>query len=351
MMQVVVLGALGDAGNFRCSEWPLPTPKAGEVRIRIRAISVNPVDVKMRLGRIPVDVPAVLGRDVAGIVDAVGEGVTRFKAGDGVFAVLFGPRSNGAYAQYVSTPIAFVSRKPNGLSDTQAAALGVSGLTAYEAVVRKARVAAGEPVLVAGGAGGVGSFAIPLLRHLRAAPILATVGSDASAEYLSRSMQIPAGNLIHYRGPSLDALESEVRGRTGGRGVAVAFDFVGGEMKKLGFRSIDFDGRVVSIVEESPAFELDLWRSERSPLYARSGTFHFVAMSARARAGVGRDWDVYPEIMSALTNLIEAGHIPPPRVTELGELSESAVREAHARLETGHVTGKLVLTVGGGRDR
>jgi NADPH:quinone reductase len=349
MMQVIVLKALGDAGNFRWSEWPLPTPKAGEVRIRIRAISVNPVDVKMRQGRIPVEVPAVLGRDVAGIVDAVGEGVTRFKTGDAVFAVLFGPRSNGAYAQYVSTPIAFVSRKPNGLSDTQAAALGVSGLTAYEAVVRKARVATGEAVLVAGGAGGVGSFAIPLLRHLHASPILATVGSDTSAEYLS--MQIPAGNLIHYRGRSLDALESEVRGRTDGRGVAVAFDFVGGEMKKLCFRTIDFDGRVVSIVEESPAFELDIWRSERSPMFARSGTFHFVAMSARARAGTAHHWDVYPEIMTALTTLIEAGHIPPPRVTELGELSEPAIREAHERLETGHVTGKLVLTVGGERGR
>jgi len=94
---------------IRDSEWPLPDPKAGEVRIRIHAISVNPVDVKMRLGRIPVELPTVLGRDVAGTIDVVGEGVTPFKRGDSVFAVLFGPRSNGAYAQYVSTHAAFVS--------------------------------------------------------------------------------------------------------------------------------------------------------------------------------------------------------------------------------------------------
>jgi NADPH2:quinone reductase len=349
MMQAIVLNAFGDVGNLRSSEWPLPAPKPGEVRIRIQAVSVNPVDFKMRQGRIPMEVPAVLGRDVAGTVDAVGEGVTRFETGDGVFAVLFGPRSNGAYAQYASTHTAFVSRKPNGLSDAQAADLGVAGMTAYEAVMRKARAGTGEAALVAGGAGGVGSFAIPLLRHRGASPILATTWSDESAEYLTRTMQIPADDLVPYRGRSLDALASAVRARTNGRGVAVAFAFVGGEMKKLCFRALDFDGRVVSTVEESPAFEFDIWRPERSALLARSGTFHFVSLSARARAGTARDWEVYQEIMTGLRNLIEAGHLSPPPVTELGELSESTIREAHRRLEAGHVTGKLVLTVGGHR--
>jgi len=349
MMQAIVLNAFGDVGNLRWADWPLPQPRADEVRIRIQAISVNPVDFKMRQGRIAMDVPAVLGRDVAGVVDAVGEGVTQFKVGDGVFAVLFGPRSNGAYAQYVTTPAAFVSRKPGVLSNAQAATLGVAGMTAYEAVARKARAGTGEAALVAGAAGGVGSFAIPLLRHRGASPILATTGSDESAEYLVRTMQIPAEHLVPYRGRSLDEIESAVRARTSGRGVAVAFDFVGGEMKKLCFRSLDFDGRVVSTVEEAPAFEFDIWRPERSPLFARSGTFHFVALSARARAGTARDWTIYAEIMAGLRDLIEAGQLSPPRVTELGELSESTIREAHRRLEAGHVTGILTLTVGGHR--
>ena len=82
-------------------------------------------------------------------------------------------------------------------------------------------------------------------------------------------------------------------------------------------------------------------------MFARSGTFHFVALSARARAGTARDWGVYPEIMMGLRDLIEAGHLPTPRVTDLGVLSEPTIREAHRRLEAGHVTGKLALTVGG----
>ena len=347
MMQAMALKAFGGADNLRWSEWPLPDPKAGEVRIRVHAISVNPVDVKMRLGRIPVELPVVLGRDVAGTIDALGEGVTRFEVGDSVFAVLFGQRSNGAYAQYVSTPAAFVRLKPSGVSDAQAAALGVAGLTAYESVMRKAHVRAGEAVLVAGGAGGVGSFAIPLLRHVGASPILVTTGNDQSAAYLRQTMKIPDDDLVHYRGRSLDELESAVRARTDHRGATVTFDFVGGEMKKLCFRAIDFDGRVVSIVEESPGFELDIWRLDRSPLLARSGTFQFVALSARARAGSARDWEVYQETMADLTTLISTRRIPPPSVTELGELSEPTIQEAHRMLETGHVTGKLVLTVAG----
>ena len=349
MMQAIALQAFGGVDNLRWSERPLPDPKAGEVRIKIHAISVNPTDVKMRLGRIPVELPTVPGRDVAGTIDALGEGVTRFKPGDSVFAVLFGPRSNGAYAQYVSTHASFVSLTPSGVSDAQAAALGVAGLTAYESVMRKAHVRSGEAVLVAGGAGGVGSFAIPLLRHVGASPILVTTGSDQSAAYLRQTMKIPDDDLVYYRERSLDELEAAVRARTGNRGAAATFDFVGGEMKKLCFRAIGFDGRVVSIVEESPGFELDIWRLDRSPLLARSGTFQFVALSARARAGSARDWEVYQEIMADLTALIGARQIPPPAVTDLGELSEPTIREAHRMLEAGHVTGKLVLTVGGKR--
>jgi NADPH2:quinone reductase len=261
--------------------------------------------------------------------------------------VLLGPRSNGAYAQYVSTHAAFVSRKPHGLSDPQAAAIGVAGMTAYDSVIRKSGIGAGDPALVAGGAGGVGSFAIPLLRHAGASPILVTTGTDQSAAYLRQTMGISDAHLIQYRGRSLGELETAVRAKTDGRGVAVAFDFVGGEMKKLCFRAIDFDGRVVSIVEESPGFALDVWSLDQSPMLARSGTVAFISLSARARAGTARDWGVYQEIMSGLTSLIDTGRIPPPQVTEVGELSESTIQEAHKFLEAGHVTGKLVLTVGG----
>ncbi|UCF90972.1 MAG: zinc-binding dehydrogenase [Desulfobacterales bacterium] len=344
MMKAIVLEKFGGPENLHWKDWPLPTVKAGEVRIRIRAVSVNPVDYKMRKGLLAIPLPDVLGRDVAGTVDAVGAGVTEFQLGDEVFAVLFGPRSNGAYAQYVSTPAAFVSPKPRALSYAQAACLGVAGMTAYDAVMNKAKVRAGEAVLVAGGAGGVGSFAIPLIQHCGADKIIATAGSKESAHHLVNRMDIDPDDLLYYNELDSEEMHARVRKLTNERGVAVAFDFVGGNMKRLCFNATGFDGRVVSTVEEPAAFDLNIWRAD-SPLFAKSGTYHFVALSARARNGGPDAWSVYREMMSALTDLIESGQVKVPKATELGALSEETLREAHSFLESAHVKGKLVLSV------
>lgn len=345
-MKAMVLEAFGGVENFHLRELPLPEPGTGEVRLRIQAFSVNPVDIKMREGRIPGPVPVVLGRDIAGVVDEVGEGVSGLKRGDPVVAVLSGPRSNGAYAEYVTTPAAFVTPKPKGISNEQGAALGVAGLTAYEAVVRKGHIQAGEAALVAGGAGGVGSMVIQLLQHYGSSPILVTSGSAESAEYLTSALGVSPDQLVQYPGRSLDQLEAQVREMSGGKGVAAAFDLVGDEMKKLCLRSLDYDGRVMSIVEEeSMDFKFDIWRPAVSPLWPKSGSFHYVAMSARARSENPDDWRVYPEMWKALTRLLEEGRIKPPPITSMGVMSEANLRKAHTLLGTGHVKGKLVLQV------
>jgi NADPH2:quinone reductase len=344
-MKAMVLEEFGGPENFQWKEWPTPEVKAGEVLIRIRAVSVNPVDYKMRAGHLPIPLPDVLGRDVAGTVEAVGEGVTEFKPGDEVFAVLFGPRSNGAYAQFVSVPPAFVCAKPHSLPFQQAACLGVAGMTAYDAVVNKGKNQRGETVFVAGGAGGVGSFAIPLMRYCGVTSIIATTSGDESADHLIQNLGIDASLLIDYGKLSLEEMGTRIRDLTNGQGVAVAFDFVGGDMKKLCFDSAGFDGRVVSTVEEPPEFDFNIWRADISPLFAKSGSYHFVALSARARNGGPDDWGVYRDMMSGLARLVEAGHIALPKATDLGELTEDTIREAHRLLEAGHVKGKLVLAV------
>jgi NADPH2:quinone reductase len=282
---------------------------------------------------------------VTGVVDAVGEAVDEFQTGDEVMAVLFGPRSNGAYAQYVTTPAAFVAHKPKTISPGQAATLGVAGLTAYDAVMRKARVGEGEAVFVAGGAGGVGSFAISLLHHCRKASVITTAGSVESEDYLVNVLGVELGHIVSYRKLNLDQMLARVGELTGGQGAAVAFDFVGGNMKRLCFGVTGFDGRVVSTVEEPPEFDFNIWRADTSPLFAKSGTYHFVALSARARNGGPKDWGVYGELMAGLNALIESGTLRLPKVTEVGVLSEATIREAHHLLEAGHVKGKLVLTV------
>jgi NADPH2:quinone reductase len=346
IMKAMVTEKFGGPENFRWRDWPDPEVKPGEVLIRIRAISINPVDYKMRCGHLPIPLPDVLGRDVAGTVETVGEDVTGFDVGDEVFAVLFGPRSNGAYAQYVSTPAPFVCRKPKGLSFKQSACLGVAGMTAYDAVVNKAKVQSGETVLVAGGAGGVGSFAIPLIQNGGAASIIATAGGQESCDHLVNAMGIAGDHIIRYRELNVEQIKNRVRELTDGRGVSVAFDFVGGEMKKLCFDVTGFDGRIVSIVEEPPEFDFNIWRADISPFFAKSGTYHFVALSARARNGEPKDWHVYQPMMSDLASRVETNTLILPKATELGELSEETISRAHSLLEAGHVKGKLVLTVG-----
>lgn len=345
-MKAMVLEKFGGPENFQWKDWPTPEIKPGEVLIRIHAVSLNPVDYKMRAGHLPIPLPDVLGRDAAGTVEAVGEGVTEFRTGDNVFAVLFGPRSNGAYAQYVRVPAAFVCPKPDSLSFQQAACLGVAGMTAYDAVVNKGRIQRGETVLVAGGAGGVGSFAIPLMRYCGVTSIIATTGGDESANHLINSLGIDSKNLIYYQKLSLKEMDARVRELTDGKGIAVAFDFVGGDMKKLCFNAAGFDGRVVSTVEEPPEFDFNIWRADISPLFAKAGTYHFVALSARARNGGPDDWGVYRDMMAGLARLVEAGHLTLPKATDLGELTEENIRKAHTLIEAGHVKGKLVLSVG-----
>jgi NADPH2:quinone reductase len=345
-MKAMVLEDFGGPENFQWKDWPTPEVKAGEVLVRIHAVAVNPVDYKMRTGHLSIPLPDVLGRDVAGTVEAVGEGVVDFQPGDEVFAVLFGPRSNGAYAQYVSTPAPYVCLKPQSLSFQQAACLGVAGMTAYDAVVNKGRIQREETVLVAGGAGGVGSFAIPLLRYCGVTAIIATTGGDESAQHLIKSLGIDSNHLIYYQKLSLEEMETRVQELTNEKGIDVAFDFVGGDMKKLCFNATGFDGRVVSTVEEPPEFDFNIWRADVSPLFAKSGTYNFVALSARARNGGPDDWEVYRDMMSGLARLVEAGHITLPKATDLGELTEDTIRQAHSLLESGHVKGKLVLKVG-----
>jgi NADPH2:quinone reductase len=344
-MKAMVIDSFGGVDNFHWRDWPMPEPNAGEVRIRIHAISVNPVDYKMRKGLIPGDLPAVLGRDVAGTIDAVGEGVSDFKTGDAVVAVLFGPRSNGAYAEYVTTAAAFVSPKPEGISYSRAATLGVAGLTAYFSVISAGNIQAGETILITGGAGGVGSFAVPLAWFRGAGTVFATAGSRESADHLVGNLSIDPDHIIDHSGRTIEQMDTRIRAQTRGKGVSAAFDFVGGNMKKLCFRATGFDGRVVSIVEEPPDFDFNLWRADISPLFAKSGAFHFVATSARARNGGPGDWTVYRETMAELVGLVDSGALALPRVTELGVLSEETIRDAHTLLEAGHVKGKLTLTV------
>jgi NADPH:quinone reductase-like Zn-dependent oxidoreductase len=340
-----VLKAFGGVDNFVEQDWPTPEPQSGEVRVRVRAVGINPIDYKYRLGRFGGRLPMILGFDAAGTIDAVGAGVDGFTVGDEVYAYLGGRQSNGATAEFFCAPTPFVGRKPATLDVMQAAAFPLAGLTAYQAVMQPGMSHAGKSVFVAGGSGGVGSIAIQLLRHLGANPILTTAGSEASAEYLINKLGVRREHVLRYGGLSVDELCARTLEMNGGRPLATAFDFWGGDMKRLCCRIIDFDGSIVSIVEEPPGFELNVWNASRSPLFARSASLHFEFIGARAIFGEPPDWEIYRQQFSELTKLIESGAIAPIAIKTMPDFTPEALGQAHRLLETGHVQGKVVLPV------
>ena len=343
MMQVVQISAFGPVENLVLTERERIEPGPGEVLIKVKAIAINPIDYKMRQGQFGGELPMVLGHDLAGTVAEVGDGVEGLKEGDEVWSYLGGPKSNGSYAQFVSVPREFVSRKPVNLSFLEAAAVPLTGLTAYEAVFEKARVTAGQTVLITGSTGGVGSMAVQMCL-LQGARVLATAGSDRSLDYCSQVLGVPENQIICHRERSLEELEVEVYRGNGGKPVDVAFDFVGHRMKQLCLRVIGFGGAVVSIVEEpNETLAAQLFDARNSPLFTKSASMHFQFLGARALFGGREDWKVYQSELERLAQWMERGKLNPPQVGDLGSFSEASIQGAHRMLEEGDVQGKLVV--------
>ncbi len=341
-MKAIALTEFGGTEFFQTVELPIVEPQPDEVLVRIAAASFNPIDVYFRQGRLGGDLPMVLGRDLSGVIEAVGENVSRLRVGDEVYAYLPGRKSNGSYAEYVTAPADFVAHKPSNISHLQAAAIPVVGITAYHCVVAKARVEAGQTVFVAGAAGGVGSMAVQLLPHFGADLIIVTAGSEESADYLVQ-LGIARENIVFYPNLSIKKLKETVVEINGGAEVSAAFDFVGGAMKRLCFEVVGVNGQVVSIVEEPADFSLNLWDEETSPMVTKALSFHFEQLGAAALRGGNSS--VYYQELEILKKLIDDGRLTAPQIFEVGELNEQTVRQAHAALEKAHSKGKMVMRI------
>jgi NADPH:quinone reductase-like Zn-dependent oxidoreductase len=193
-MQALRMHEYGTSEVLRVEAVAVPTPKSGEVRIRVHAAGVNPVDWKVRSGRLqksyPVPLPYTPGRDISGTIEALGSGVTRWKIGDAVIA----NSSGGGFAEYVVVAEGDVARKPKRLTYEQAAGIPVASLTAWRTLIETADVKTDQRVLIHGGAGGVGSIAVQLA-HWRGAHVIATA-SERNHEYLK---SIGADEVIDYR--------------------------------------------------------------------------------------------------------------------------------------------------------
>jgi len=217
-------------------ELPRPEPGPGELLVRVRAAGVNPVDYKIAGGAVkvllPFSFPLILGTDLAGDVEAIGPGVTKFTLGDAVYARLDNDRI-GAFAEYAVVRESAAARKPAGLDYTQAASLPLVGLTAWQTLIELARLRAGQKVLIHAGSGGVGTFAIQLAKHLGA-----TVTTTAGARNHALVKSLGADVAIDYQKSRFEAVVKDQD---------VVLDTQGGDTLLRSFEVVKPGGVVVTI--------------------------------------------------------------------------------------------------------
>jgi NADPH:quinone reductase-like Zn-dependent oxidoreductase len=288
-----------------------PSPLPTEVLVRVRAVSVNPVEPVIRSGAFPLlgEPPFILGWDISGTVEEVVPGTGRFQPGDDVFGVPFFPRAAAGNAEYVAAPTRMLARKPAALDHVQAAALPLAGLTAWQGLVEYGRIAAGQRVLIHGAGGGVGHLAVQIAKA-RGAYVIGT----ASAGKRGFVQALGADEVIDYRARDFTEAVHDVD---------VVFDLIGGDYGPRSIGVLRPDGALVTAVDWSNA-----------------------ALAAQTR-GAGRRFigvTVEPDYvgLEALAELADAGQLR-PHVEHTLPLAEAA--KAHRLAEEGHTTGKIVLTV------
>jgi NADPH2:quinone reductase len=299
-----------------------PAPKPGEILVRHEAIGINFIDTYHRSGLYPVRLPAGLGMEAAGVVEALGEGVTRFKAGDRV-AYASGPI--GAYAEANAVIADRAVALPDGVDARIGAAALLKGLTAEFLLRRCHAVQAGETILVHAAAGGVGQILVQWAKHL-GATVIATVGSADKAE---RAKALGADHVILYRDQDVAA---EVRRLTDGKGVPVAYDSVGAATFEGTLGSIARRGLFVSFGNASgpvPAFE--------PARLQRAGSLFFTRPTMGDYAATTAELD---ESAAALFEVISSGAVK----IDIGQTFPLAqAQQAHEALESRQTIGASLL--------
>lgn len=335
-MKAIILKEYGSAANFEMADIPLPSIQKGQLRIKITAVSFNPVDYQIRKGlsESKMVTSNILGRDLSGVVDEVGEGVSDFKKGDEVYCYVCNLGSSGTYTEYVSVPQEIVAKKPCSLSHEQSAAIPVAGITAIIALT-KGGAEKSKSIFIAGGAGGVGSFVIMLSKHLGIEKIITTAGNEKSRSYLVNRLQLKEEQIIDYKreGFMQQAIE-----RNGGY-FDIAIDLVGNKMLAACCELISIDGNVASIVDppDTNSFET---------LFQKNASFHPIGANAYSLSTDHSRWQIYHRILNYLSKLYDSNRIREPQINVLGPLSVDVVKKAHQLLENGSVQGKLVMSIG-----
>ncbi|MEO1657415.1 MAG: zinc-binding dehydrogenase [Pseudomonadota bacterium] len=333
-MRAMKLSTAGENPVFELFDKPEAELGPNDVRIAVRAASINTVDTKVPMmpNLMPSD-PAVLGCDVAGTISETGSAVTGFSVGDAVYGCAGGLIGHdGAYTESMVADARLLAAKPAGLSFLEVAALPLVSITAWEGLVDRAQVKPGDLVLVHGGAGGVGHIGIQLAKAL-GATVHATVSTDDKAAVAEKA---GADKVIRYRDVSV---EDYVREETDGRGYDVVFDTVGGPNIAPSLEAVATNGRVVTIVSLGSTPDL-------SPLHLKNASLHVVFMLIPLLTH--SDYERHADILMRIGRLTETGALRPTLDASTFGLAD--VKAAHARLLSGQSLGKVVLNIKDGAE-
>ena len=308
-MKAIVIHSYGGPDVLKYEDVPRPQPKQDEILIRVMAAGVNPVDTYIRQGyvgkMIGKQFPLILGMDVSGVVEKTGSMVSKFKPGDAIYSYL-SFEEEGGYAQFAVAKESHAALKPKTIDFEKAAAVPLAATTAWQALVEKAQLSPGQIVLIHGGSGGVGSFAIQIAK-VRRAKVIAT----ASTQHQQFLKQLGADQAIDYTTTKFEDVVKDVD---------VVLDAVRGDTLARSYGVVKKGGIIVSITGQPDPAELD------------KGGIRGASLMAHPDAVV----------LEELAKLIDAGKIKPV-VSQVFPLADAA--KAQEQIASHHTLGKIVLEV------
>ena len=305
-MKALILNGYEGLASLRFAEVAVPEPGPNDVLVKVKAASVNPVDTKIARGyggpsQRPL--PHVLGRDGAGTVAKVGSAVTGFKVGDEVYGVA-DPARWGTFAEYVVMPAATTARRPAGMNDIDAGSIPIAGLSAWAGIVSTGKLAKGQMVLIHAGAGGVGSFAVQLAKHLGA-----TVAATAGSKNVAFVRSLGADQVIDYtKGDFAAAIKN----------VDLVFDLIGGDVRFKSFAVLK-PGGVISHISVPPMTQAP----PRSDVEVKPAAVKYDTA-----------------LLDQISALVKSKAVQ-PTVTEVFPFSDALKSFEHVM--TGHARGKVML--------
>lgn len=314
-MQAMILKAFGGVENFAVEEVAVPTAGKGEVLIEVKAIGIDPIDIKSRKGEgmtayLEKENPMILGWDVSGVVTRTGEEVTDFREGDEVFGTINFPGPGSTYARFAKAPATQLARKPDTLSHAEAAAATQSPLTAWQALVDTGHIKKGDRVLIHGGAGGVGNYAVQIAKQTGCYVIATASGADA--DFVK---SLGADEVIDYKTQQFEDMT---------RDIDFVLDTVGGENFVRSLKVLKPEGTIVLLPSDKKK-EADEAAREHHIKNYKQILMHSDGEEMRHIAGMLADGTL--EVHLDKTFPFE--QIP----------------EAHDAMEKGKIKGKIVITV------